>query len=131
MCDNGSQFISEKTEALVKSIPRYPQANVQAESSNKIIINNLKKRLTSCKGKWAEEMPWVLWSDRTTPKVSTGQTPFNLVYGVEAVLPSELAAPTARYGLLTDEENQQELAHDLDTIDELRDRAKVRLESYQ
>ena len=56
--DNGSQFISDKMEAfchqwkitLVKSTPRYPQANGQAESSNKIIINNLKKRLTTHKG---------------------------------------------------------------------------------
>ena len=60
LCDNGSQFISDKTEAfcrnynisLIKSTPRYPQANVQAESSNKIIINNLKKRLTTHKGRW-------------------------------------------------------------------------------
>lgn len=52
ICDNGSQFISDKTEAfckkykisLIKSTPRYPQENGQAESSNKIIINNLKKK---------------------------------------------------------------------------------------
>lgn len=89
-CDNGSQFVSEKTEtfcrkyniSLVKSTPRYPQANWQAESSNKIIINNLKKRLTAHKGKWVEELPWVLWADRTTPKISTGQTPSSLVYGM-------------------------------------------------
>ncbi|XP_074327289.1 uncharacterized protein LOC141665208 [Apium graveolens] len=50
VCDNGSQFISDKTEAfckhwninLIKSKPRYPQANGQAELSNKIIINNFK-----------------------------------------------------------------------------------------
>nr|XP_017250771.1 PREDICTED: uncharacterized protein LOC108221400 [Daucus carota subsp. sativus] len=139
VCDNGSQFISDKTEAfckkyninLVKSTPRYPQANGQAESSNKIIINNLKKRLASCKGRWAEELPWVLWADRTTPKVSTGQTPFSLVYGAEAVLPTEVVMPTARYGLLTQEANSTELIHDLDTIDEARDMAKMRLAAYQ
>ena len=139
VCDNGSQFISEKTESfckkyninLVKSTPRYPQANGQAESSNKIIINNLKKRLTSHKGKWAEELPWVLWSDRTTPKTSTGQTPFSLVYGAEAVLPTEIITPTARYGLLTPATNQVEMAHDIDTVDELRQTAKLRMASYQ
>ena len=76
ICDNGSQFISDKMEAfcrqwnitLVKSTPRYPQANGQAESRNKIIINNLKKRLTTHKGLWVEELPWVLWADKTTPK---------------------------------------------------------------
>ncbi|XP_017224963.1 uncharacterized protein LOC108201178 [Daucus carota subsp. sativus] len=109
ICDNGSQFISDKTEAfckrynitLVKSTPRYPQANGQAESSNKILMNNLKRRLSGYKGRWAEELPWVLWSDRTTPKTSTGQTPFSLVYGTEAVLPTEVMMPTARYGLVT------------------------------
>ncbi|XP_017256033.2 uncharacterized protein LOC135147082 [Daucus carota subsp. sativus] len=139
VCDNGSQFISEKTESfckkyninLIKSTPRYPQANGQAESSNKIIINNLKKRLTSHKGKWAEELPWVLWSDRTTPKTSTGQTPFSLVYGAEAVLPTEVLTPTARYGLLTPTTNQLEMAHDIDTVDELRQTAKIRMASYQ
>ncbi|XP_074373439.1 uncharacterized protein LOC141713763 [Apium graveolens] len=43
ICDNGSQFISKKMKAfckrwninLIKSTPRYPQANGQAESSNK------------------------------------------------------------------------------------------------
>lgn len=55
VCDNGSQFISDETEAfcykwnftLTKSTPRYPHVNGKAKSSNKIIINNLKKRLTS------------------------------------------------------------------------------------
>ncbi|XP_074346382.1 uncharacterized protein LOC141685162 [Apium graveolens] len=78
VCDNGSQFISDETEAffrqwnfnLVKSTPHYLQANGQAKSSNKIINNNLKKRLTSCKGKWVEQLSCVLWSDRTTPKTS-------------------------------------------------------------
>ncbi|XP_063948038.1 uncharacterized protein LOC135152135 [Daucus carota subsp. sativus] len=139
VCDNGSQFISDKTEAfckkyninLLKSTPSYPQANGQAESSNKIIINNLKKRLTTCKGRWAEELPWVLWSDRTTPKVSTGQTPYSLVYGTEAVLPTEVVTPTARYGLQTYDTNKEALAQDVDTVDELRETAKVHMEAYQ
>ncbi|XP_074356733.1 uncharacterized protein LOC141696499 [Apium graveolens] len=114
-----------------ETIPRYPQANGQAESSNKIIINNIKRRLTSCKGKWVEELPWVLWSDMTTPKTSTGQTPYSLVNGTEVVLPTEIMMPTVRYGLLTTEMNSKELAHDVDTVDELREMAIIRLVSYQ
>ncbi|XP_074298752.1 uncharacterized protein LOC141629680 [Silene latifolia] len=53
ICDNGSQFISNRTEdycarwniKLFKSTPRNPQSNGQAESSNKIVMNNLKRRL--------------------------------------------------------------------------------------
>ena len=91
----------------------------------------MKKKLTRKRGKWAEELPLVLWADRTSPKVSTGQTPFSLVYGCEAVVPTEVLIPTARYGLLTDETNNIELTSDLDTMEELRDKAKIRLAAYQ
>ena len=39
--------------------------------------------------------------------------------------------PTARYGLLNDDTNIVDLTHDLDTIDEIRENAKVRLATYQ
>ena len=70
VCDNGSQFISDRTRtfcqqwniSLITSTPRYPQSNGQAEASNKVI-----KRLVGVKGKWADELPEILWADRTTP----------------------------------------------------------------
>ncbi|KAJ9552166.1 hypothetical protein OSB04_016211 [Centaurea solstitialis] len=104
MCDNGSQFISERTRKfcdergirLITSTPRYPQSNGLAESSNKVIINSIRKRLKEAKGRWVEELPSVLWANRTTPRTSTGQTPFSLVYGCEAVLPIESQLPIAR-----------------------------------
>lgn len=57
ICDNGSQFISKRTTdfcsawgiKMITSTPVHPQANGQAESSNKIIVNNLKKRLAKKK----------------------------------------------------------------------------------
>ena len=139
ICDNGSQFISKKTVdycsrwgiKLITATPVHPQANGQAESSNKIIINNLKRRLEDKKGRWAEELPLVLWADRTTPKVATGQTPYSLVFGTEAVIPAEVVIPTARYGLATPNDNANNLCLDLDTADELRDIAKIRMASYQ
>ena len=135
MCGNGSQFISDRTREfcqqwninLVTSTPRYPQSNGQAEASNKVIISNLKKRLVGAKGRWADELPEILWSDRTTPKVATEQSPFSLVCGCEAVLPAEAIVPTARYQLSTPEQNNVELAHDLDTVEELRESAERRL----
>ena len=84
ICDNGSQFIGKRTTnfceswgiKMITSTPVHPQANGQAESSNKINVNNLKKILKEKKGKWAKELPFVLWADRTTSKNATGQTPF-------------------------------------------------------
>ncbi|XP_074326744.1 uncharacterized protein LOC141664687 [Apium graveolens] len=91
----------------------------------------LKKRPTSCKGKWVEELPWVLWSDRSTPKMSTGQTPYSLVYGTEAVLLIEIMMPTSRYGLLTCDMNSKELTHNVDIVDKLREMARIHMVSYQ
>ncbi|KAC9170972.1 hypothetical protein E3N88_46271 [Mikania micrantha] len=138
-CDNGSQFIGKRTtnfcEAwgikMITSTPVHPQANGQAESSNKIIINNLKKKLGSKKGKWAEELLFVLWADRTTTKNATGETPFSLVFGSEVVLSTEMIIPTAITSLQTIEANNEVLSQDIDTIDETRDIAKIRMATYQ
>jgi ribonuclease HI len=139
VCDNGSQFIGKRTTSfceswgikMITSTPVHPQANGQAESSNKIIINNLKKKLGAKKGKWAEELPFALWADRTTTKNATGQTPFSLVFGSEAVIPTEMVIPTARIIYQQPETNAENLLQDLDTINELRDLAKIRLAAYQ
>ena len=49
------------------SSPAYPQGNGQAKSSNKIILNGIKKRLEEAKGRWVEELPTILWTFRTMP----------------------------------------------------------------
>ncbi|XP_074304069.1 uncharacterized protein LOC141638561 [Silene latifolia] len=88
-------------------------------------------RLEELGEKWADELPLVLWSDRTTPKLATGQTPFSLVYGAEAVIPSEVLVPMHRYGCQTAEQNQVEMASSLDTVDELQEIAYIRMASYK
>ncbi|KAI3784140.1 hypothetical protein L1987_43233 [Smallanthus sonchifolius] len=139
VCDNGPQFIGKRTTnfcaswgfKMITSTPVHPQANGQAESNSKIIINNLKKRLGAKKGRWAEELPFVLWVDKTTLKNATGQNPFSLVFSTEAMIPTEMVIPTARTNLQTLETNNEALAHDLDIVDEIRDFAKVCIVAYQ
>ena len=95
--DNGLQFDSRVfcefcSDLGIKnrySTPAYPQSNGQAEAINKTIMNGLKKRLDSAKGKWAKELPSVLWAYRTTPKRSTREILFSLTYEVEVVIPAE------------------------------------------
>ena len=53
----------------------------------------------------------VLWSLRTTPNRATGQTPFSLVYGAEAVIPTELIYGSPRV-LAYDEVAQEQHRHD-------------------
>ena len=78
------------------STPTYPQGNGQAETVNKIIVSGLKKMLDDAKGIWVEELPHVLWTYRTTPQRSTGENPFSMSYGAEAVIPIETDFPTLR-----------------------------------
>ena len=53
-------------------------------------MDELKKILDGAKGRWAEELPNVLWAYRTTPRRSTGETLFSLTYRAEAVIPAEV-----------------------------------------
>ncbi|KAG7543894.1 Ribonuclease H domain [Arabidopsis thaliana x Arabidopsis arenosa] len=139
--DNGPQFISHEFEAFCSeweikvsySTPRYPQGNGQAEAANKTILSNLKKRLSHLKGGWYDELQPVLWAYRTTPRRPTGETPFSLVYGMEAVVPAELNVPGLRRteAPLNEEENSAMLDDTLDTINERRDQALIRIQNYQ
>ena len=106
--DNGLQFDSKAFRryycelGIVNrySTPAYPQGNGQAEAVNNVIINGLKKRLDEAKGRWVEELPHVLWTYWTTPRRLTGETPFAMTYGAEAVIPLEANFLTLRNELL-------------------------------
>jgi hypothetical protein len=95
---NGPAFISTKlTQFLAKlgvkhftSSSYYPQGNGQAESTNKNMVRIIKRLIEDKPRQWHTLLTYALWEDRTTTKVSTGFTPFQLVYGQEAILPTEL-----------------------------------------
>ncbi len=78
-----------------------------------------------------EELPSVLWTHRTTVRKSTGETPFALAFGVEAIIPLEVEMPTTRTTEFEVETNEKTLWKDLDLLEEKRDLAVVRLASYQ
>ena len=78
-----------------------------------------------------EELPSRLWTHRTTVRKSTGETPFALAFGVEAVIPLEVGMPTTRTTEFVVETNEDNLRNDLDLLEERRDLAVVRLASYQ
>ena len=48
------------------------------------------------KGAWPEELPNVLWAYRTTARTPTGETPFNLTYGIKAIISVEVGLTSLR-----------------------------------
>jgi transposase InsO family protein len=70
------------------------KTNGQVERANSMILQGLKlrifKRLDKFRARWVAELSSMLWSLRTTPSRATGFTPFFMVHGSEAVLPTDI-----------------------------------------
>ncbi|KAL2228583.1 UNVERIFIED_CONTAM: hypothetical protein Sindi_1838000 [Sesamum indicum] len=106
--DNGTQFHGRKITEWCKEIKIAqhftavvnPQANGQIEVTNRTILQHLKTRLEN-KGLWVDELPGVLWVYRTTPRTATSETPFCLVYGTEAIIPTEIGEESQRVQRMT------------------------------
>ena len=94
-------------------------------------MSGLKKKLDDVKGKWIEELLYVLWTYRTTPQKSTGETSFSMTYRAEAVIPLENGFPTLRTSMFTSDGNEELLKKSLDLVEERRENAMVQLAYYQ
>ena len=102
--DNGRQFDTPVFKKFCSGYgianhylsPEHPQANGQVEVTNRTILQSINTRLNKAKGLWAEELQTLLWAYRTTPRATTGETPFLLTYGFEAMVPTEVEIPSYR-----------------------------------
>jgi len=90
-------FCQENNISLKQSTPYYPQGNGLAESSNKNIVNSIKKMLFENKRSWDTKLKFALWADRVTIKKSIGTSPFQLVYGIDVVFPVQLVTPVIKF----------------------------------
>ena len=113
--DSGLQFDSKAFRKFYSNLgiknrystPTFLQSNGQAEATNKAIVNGLKKRLNGIKGRWAKELPNVLWAYKTTPRRSTEETSISLTYGTKAVILAEVNLCSGRVSRFTPIENDE------------------------
>ncbi|GJT64590.1 reverse transcriptase domain-containing protein [Tanacetum coccineum] len=122
--DYFTKWIEVKAVAIITG----NQTNGLVERANRSLGEGIKARLDRHKGRWVEELSHVLWAHRTTIKVSTGDTPFSLVYGTEAVIPAEIGMPTIRTAEVNIATNDDERRIDLDILEERREQAAIREE---
>jgi hypothetical protein len=126
--DQCSSFMSHQVREFAESFkikilnssPYYAQANGQAESSNKTLIKLIKKKIEENPKRWHEVLSEALWARRISKYSATKVTPFELVYGQEAILPVEVNLNALRIA------RQNELSvvdHNLmlDRLDEVSD----------
>ena len=104
MSDRGTHFLNEVIENLLdefmiihrKSTPYHPQANGQAEATNKTLCTVLTKIVSDARTDWDQKLHAALWAYRVAYKPKLHTTPFNLVFGLNAILPIEFLLPTLR-----------------------------------
>jgi len=68
----------------------------------------------------------VLWAYRCTPQSATNESPFSLVYGIDAMIPVEIGEPSLRRELYDPVQNHQNMSTHLDLLPELREKAQIR-----
>ena len=125
--DNGKQFDNSAfrdfyLELGIKnhySSPAHPQANGQVEVTNRYLLKIIKTQLEGAKGIWPDELPSVLWAYRTIARTPTGETPFQLAYGSDVVIPAEVRLTSYRVENYDEDKNEEAMRLQLDLVDEV------------
>ena len=97
---------------------------------NRTLLKIIKTRLEGAKGIWPNELPSVLWAYRTTARTPTGETPFQLTYGADAVILAEVGLTSYHVQNYMEDKNKEAMRLQLDLVDEARATAEQRLARY-
>jgi transposase InsO family protein len=129
--DNGTQFTGKKFLDFCEdhhirvdwAAVAHPMTYGQVERANGMLLQGLKPRIYNDLNKfgkwWMKELPSVVWSLRMTPSRATGFSPFFLVYGVEAILPTDLEYGSSRTKAYDDRRNQTSREDSPDQLEEV------------
>jgi hypothetical protein len=107
---------------LLNSSPYYAQANGQAESSNSTLISLIKKKISDHPKHWHKILSEALWAHRIPKHHATKVSPFELVYGQEAVLHVEISLNAVRFTKQNDLTISDYYNSMMDNIDEVTDK---------
>jgi hypothetical protein len=136
--DNGTQFDAEVFKNFCDQIGtkihfasiRHPESNELVERANGIIMTGIMKLIfNQPRGKWPEELIKVVWSNNITISRSTGFTPFNLLFGDEAITLEEAKAGSIRIVASGEDEDDYSVAKD--AIEGTRLQAMENINKYQ
>ena len=89
------------------------------------MLKIIKTRLEGVKGLWLEELSSVLWAYRTTVRTPTGETPFWLAYGSEAIIPAEVELISYRVDNHNEGRNDEAMCLQLNLLDKVRTAAEL------
>jgi transposase InsO family protein len=136
--DNGTQFDDETFKAFCDQIGtkihfasvRHPESNGLVERANGIIITGIMKSIfNQPKGKWPDELIKVVWNHNTVVSMSTGFTPFKLLFGDEEITPEEARMGSIR--TLASAEDEEDCKITKDIIEGTRLHAIDHINKYQ
>jgi hypothetical protein len=106
------------------------------ERANEMILDALREKVfeksEKLAGKWIRELPYVVWSLRTQPsRALHGNTPFFMVYGLEAMLPVDLIFGAPRLTFESIAEAEATRLEDIDILEEERLDVVIQSARYQ
>ena len=101
LTDQGTNFTSEMFKNVCKLLKidkiqttaYHPESNGALERSHRTLAEYLRHYINEEQTDWDEWLPYAMFTYNTTPHTVTGFTPFELVYGHRANLPTALTKP--------------------------------------
>jgi hypothetical protein len=80
---------------------------------------------------WHKELPSVLWALRTNINRATRDTPFNLIYGADAVLPQKIYLESVMVTHFNAEDHAETRELDSNLLEEKRNTTLTNVQKYQ
>lgn len=104
---------------------------IGGSEKKKTIVKGIKKRLGNLQGNWVDKLQDVLRLYRTTIQTPTKETPFNLVYRSEAVIPIEVSIRNTWTSNPCVDSNNADIRVNMDQLKENRIESAIWKDAYK